>query len=285
MAELSKVNGTDYYLASKVNGAAEASENKINSSVVGLRARGRMPVWFKADDYVNTNNLSNAGTLTFTFNPSGPVTNTATFSGGTTNQGVFFDDNNDTFNLSADQTITSTGLTIFYVMNATNIANTDMILAGDTDSRNQIHHYNKRNIQVRFNSDGNTTNAGVTLNTYSTTRDDSGVTAYDFSSETDEIAVIRKAASGQKLTVFNRKKELIYSKSENDAEDATTSPATYTGGSNNGIRIARIGIKSGGGSPAGGHFGDIGIYDQDLSDAKVNAVIDYLATKFGVSQS
>ena len=188
MAEVNKINGTLYSSVTKVNGVTEGSENKINSSIIGLRARGDLAVWFRSDLYVNTNNLSNAGTLTFTFNPSGPVVNTDTFSGGTTNQGVFFDDNNDTFDLSADQTLTNTGLTIFYVMNTTAVANTDMVLAGDSDSRNQIHHYNKRNIQVRFNSDGGTTNAGVTLNTYSTTSDDGGVTAYDFT-DGDEIVV------------------------------------------------------------------------------------------------
>ena len=246
---------------------------------------GDLPIWFKADEFVNSTNLSNAGTSSFTFNPSGPVVNTGTFSGGDTTQGVSFDDNNDTFTLSAAQVVSDAeGLTIFYVMHATNIANTDMILAGDSDSRNQVHHYNKRNIQVRFNSDGGTSNAGVTLNTFSTARDDSSVTAYDFQSDTDEIVVVRKAKTSQKLTVFNRKKELIYSKSSND-EDATASPSTYTGSSNTGIRVTRIGLKDGGGSPAGGIFGDMGVYAEALSDANVDLLIDFLATKFGISQS
>ena len=246
---------------------------------------GDLPIWFKADEFVNSTNLSNAGTSSFTFNPSGPVVNTATFSGGDTTQCVSFDDNNDTFTLSAAQVVSDTeGLTIFYVMHATNIANTDMVLAGDSDSRNQVHHYNKRNIQLRFNSDGGTSNAGVTLNTYSTSRDDSSVTAYDFQSDTDEIVVVRKAKTSQKLTVFNRKKELIYSKSSND-EDATASPSTYTGSSNTGIRVTRVGLKDGGGSPAGGVFGDMGVYAEALSDANVELLIDFLATKFGISQS
>ena len=245
---------------------------------------GELIIWFQSDGFVNSTNLDNKGTSTFTFNPSGPVVNTGTFSGGTTTQGVSFDDSNDLFTLSAAQVISDAeGLTVFYVMNQTNIANTDMIFAGDSDSRNQIHHYNKRNIQVRFNSDGGTTNAGVTLNTYSTTSDDGGVTAYDFT-DGDEIVVLRKDADAQKLTVFNRKKQLVYSKSEN-GEDATASPATYTGETNAGIRVTRIGIKAGGGSPAGGVYGDIGIFKEDLSDAKIYALIDYLAAKFGISQS
>ena len=246
---------------------------------------GDLPIWFKADEFVNSTNLSNAGTSSFTFNPSGPVVNTSTFSGGDTTQGVSFDDNNDTFTLSAAQVVSDAeGLTVFYVMNATNIANTDMVLAGDSDSRNQIHHYNKRNIQVRFNSDGGTSNAGVTLNTYSTSRDDSEVVAYDFQSETDEIVVLRKAKTSQKLTIFNRKKELIYSKSSNDS-DATASPSTYTGSSDTGIRVTRLGLKDGGGSPAGGVYGDMGVYAEALSDANVELLIDFLATKFGISQS
>ena len=280
MAEVNKINGTLYSSVTKVNGVTEGSENKINSNVIGLRARGDLPVWFRADLYVNTNNLSNAGTLTFTFNPSGPVVNTETFD-GTTNQGVSFDDDNDIFNLSADQAITTTGLTIFYVMNATDIANQDFILAGDSDNRNMINHYNKRNIQVRFNSDGGTTNAGVTCNTYSTTNDDGGVTGYDFQSSVDEIVVVRKAADDQKLTMFNKAKQLIYSKSTGTG---TSNPATYTGASNNGLRIARLGLHPDGSSnPSGGVFGDIGVFKTDLSDAKIYAVIDYLKVKFGIS--
>ena len=185
--------------------AAEA-KRKI-TELVNPATLGSLPIWFQADQFENSTNLANKGTASFTFNPSGPVVNTATFSGGDTTQGVSFDDNNDTFTLSAAQVVSDTeGLTIFYVMHATNIANTDMVLAGDSDSRNQVHHFNKRNILLRFNSDGGTSNAGITMNTYSTSRDDSGVTAYDFTAG-DEIVVIRKAATSQKLTVFNRKKE------------------------------------------------------------------------------
>ena len=261
--------------------AAEA-KRKI-TELVNPATLGSLPIWFQADQFVNSTNLNNKGT-TFTFNPSGPVENADVFSGGKTAKGVSFDDSNDTFDLSAAQVISDAeGLTIFYVMTQTAIANTDMIFAGDSDSRNQIHHYNKRNIQVRFNSDGGTSNAGVTLNTYSTTTDDSGVTAYDFT-DGDEIVVLRKAKTSQKLTIFNRKKQLIYSKSSN-GEDATASPATYTGSSNTGIRVTRLGIKSGGGSPAGGVYGDMGIYDEALSDANIETLIDFLADKFGISQS
>ena len=84
--------------------------------------------------------------------------------------------------------------------------------------------------------------------------------------------------------IFNRKKELVYSKSSND-EDATSSPATYTGGSNTGVRITRLGTKADGGSPAGGVYGDMGVYSEALSDANVELLIDFLATKFGISQS
>ena len=185
-----------------------------------------------------------------------------------------FDNTDDRLATSSVYVTTSQTFT-FFVVFETGQAGTDIFAAGDVGvNLNFIQLAGANGVAVQTKFVGNTTsphnNSVTTKIDGSQSTGTDGDINYTYRVSTPEILIITRDAS-ENIRFFNHTGGLMAT-STSDTTDSDTN-----------FRFQRVGINGTGGSPYDGNIGEMGIYNETLSDADVTTLAHYLADKWDVS--
>ena len=214
------------------------------------------------DEVESAQNLGAAGAgKNIDSNEGTPSLDTTTMSRNT----VAFDGNDDVLDMAASYTTTGKSMTFFLVFQRNDVTNDYTIAGADNRSDNWIR-FTSSGQQIQSAMQGQDSVSSVMNNT------DNSSISYAMVADTPTVYVLRRSSNGS-LYHYMDNGLFVSQKTNAAAKEATNFVFGAVGGTTEGSKADFTGV-----------IGEVGIYDDDITEANAIILAKELSTKWGVNR-